>query len=883
MSFKEALSQEQANKRFALFEARNDNLHYDVFMKLAKGEAYSGRVRATFHLAEVGDMHIDTAAKSIEKLTINLKTVEPKRNDRFLSLPAEYLVKGENLLEIDFSNDYYNDGNGLHSYVDTDGKQYLYSTCEPYHCNKMLPCFDQPDLKATWSFRAAAPHDWIVVSNAREDKDTKVDPKEYLSEADLDQYKIWSFTKTLRFSTYLFCVVAGPYLEVKSSEKHRDVEMSCYCRESLYKFMKEQAEEIFEVTRVCMEFYEDFFGYKYPFGKYDQIFCPEYNMGAMENPGCVTFADSFIYKDVTTVQRRTYRSIVVTHELAHMWFGDLVTMKWWNDLWLNESFAEFISHFAMSHIQDKLKTIKFTDVWVEFLSGKGWGYREDQLETTHPINGDVHNTHDAESIFDGITYAKGSAVLKQLIALIGEKNFSNAMKTYFNKYEFGNTILQNFMDCMQENYKPLSPAYPASLDEWQKQWIQTAGLNELTPCWEPTDSNKVTITLKQTPVLPQHPTLRVHKMKIAFYGDGAELLEARDFVVPASESVTLTFEGPKRLRGILLNHDDEAFIKIRIDPQSTEFLKNNLKNIKGELSRTLIWRAFWDMLRDGMISSLDFIDIVSGTIEEEESEIIISDILSYASAAVLRFTPIKLRSLLAYKVFDLVYHLLLKTDPNDTNKVVSLRSYLISFARNPNHVDLVIEWFKGNVPALAKYPLGLDDKWSVVELAHEYKHVDLAFKKECYAKVQQEDNSDDAVKVGKTAEALLLGTAQRGEAWQSYLKQGKDSVHVTSASMSGFNSVHRLDELSHYHNEFFKVMLDVLRNESKEYASAFYGRLYPNGDDLECYIKKTAELIGAVDEKKEAWFLKKLRQSVDDLKRKQKTYVAVDKYLKNQC
>ena len=881
MAFKEALSQDQAKHRFSLFDVHHNSLHYDVFLKLAKGETYTGKVTATFHLASVGDLHIDTSAKSIDKLTVNSKVVEAKRNDRFLSVPKDELVKGINTVIIEFTHDYHNDGNGLHSFLDTDGKQYVYSSCEPYHCNKMLPCFDQPDLKATWKLTAAAPHDWIVINNAKHDKESKTEPKDHLTEADTEHYKIWSFQKTLSFSSYLFCVIAGPYLEVKSSENYKDVEMSLFCIESLYKFMKEQAEEIFEITRACLGFYEEFFGYPYPFGKYDQIFCPEYNAGAMENPGCITFTDSFIYKDATTVQRRTYRAVVIAHEQAHMWFGDLVTMKWWNDLWLNESFAEFISHFALAHVANKLKTIKLADVWVEFLSGKGWGYREDQLETTHPINGDVHNTHDAESIFDGITYSKGSAVLKQLIALIGEKNFSAAMKTYFNKYQFSNTILQNFMDCLQENYKPLDPSYPDSLDEWQKQWIQTAGLNELSAEWEPSNDSKVAITLTQAPVLSQHSTLRVHKMKIAFFGDDAELLEARDFVVPAKKTVTLHYEGTKKLRAILLNYDDEAFIKIRIDAHSTEFFKNNLRHVKEELSRTLIWRAYWDMLRDGLISSLEFVDIVSNALPEEHSYVIANDILSYTSAAILRFTPIKLRSLLSYRVFDLVYRQLLSTDHQDTNKVVSLREYLITFAENERHAELVLEWFKDAVPTLSKYPLGLDDKWSVVEIAHCHRKLDPTARKELYEQVRKEDPSEQAIKVGKTIEALVLEPSQRNEVWKNYLKQGKDSVHVSAASMNGFNSIYRLEELHDYHEEFFNVLLDVVRSESKEYASAFYRTLYPIGDRVDHYIKRTNDLIGKVDDKKEAWFLKKLKQSVDDLKRKQRTYEAVERYLKN--
>ena len=882
MGFKEPLTQEQAIQRFSLFEAPHNDLHYEVFFKFAKGDSYSGRITATFQLAKVGDLFFDAAVKSIDKVTVNSKTVEPKRNDRFLLIPPEALVQGKNEIAIEFTNDYRIDGKGLHSFIDTDGRQYLYSTCEPYHCNTMLPCFDQPDLKATWTLTAAAPNDWIVINNSRIDNEAKIEPKDYLSPEDQEHFKLWSFQKTLKFSSYLFCVAAGPYLEVKSPHKHRDVEMSCFCRQSLFKFLKEQADEFFEVSRVCMEFYEEFCGYPYPFGKYDHLFCPEHNVIAMENPGAVTFIDNFIFKDATTSQRRTVNSVVVTHELAHMWFGDLVTMKWWNDLWLNESFAEFMSHFANAYIKDKLKTIKFSDVWVEFLNTKGWGYTDDQLSTTHPISGVVRDTHEAEDIFDGVTYAKGASVLRQLIALIGEKNFSAGLKTYFNKYQFTNTVLQDFVDCMQENYKPLDPSYPESLDEWQKQWLQTAGMNELSLLWEPSDNLTETITLKQTAVLTQHPTLRVHKMKIGFFGEGAELLEVRDLVVPAKECVTLTFEGKQKLKGILLNYENEAFIKVRIDGNSAEFFKSNLKNMKDELSRALVWRAFWDMLRDGLMSSLEFVEIVNSTLADEPSDVIVNDVLSYTSAAVHHFTPIKLRSLLCYKVFDFIYYLLLKTDPQSTSRVVSLREHLIGFADSENHVELVLNWFKGAVPELGKYPLGLNDKWAIVELAYAQKTLDSETKRKFYAQVQQEDPSEQSVQVKRTIEALEVDSKQRSELWARFFKQGKDNVNVVAASMAGFNSLYNLEDLTDYHEDFFNVILKVLRSESREYVSTFYAKLYPNDEKFDHYIEKTTALMSEVDEKKEGWFLKILKQSIDNLKSNQKVYLAVERHLKNQ-
>ena len=779
MSFQGALTQDQAKHRFSLFETKQqDNLHYDVFLKLAKGDTYSGRVTATFHLAKIGDLFFDTSAKSIDKLIVNSKTVEPTRNDRFLLVAAEELVKGKNVVVIEFTNTYRNDSTGLQYYIDTDGRQYLFTYGEPYHCNKILPCFDQPDLKATWKLYAAVPHDWIVVTNTRIDIAAKTEPKDYLSSEDLEHFKIWTFQKTLRISTYLFCVVAGPYREVKSIEKYRDVEMSCFCRESLFKSMNEQAEELFEITRVCMGYFEELFGYPYQFDKYDQVFIADHP-GAMENPGCVIWSDDFIAEETPTIQSRTARAVYLTHELAHMWFGNLVTMKWWNDLWLNEAFAEFISHFAMAQINGKLKTIKFSDVWVEFFSEKTWGYSTDQLETTHPIRGDINDTHAAQNNYDGITYAKGAAVLRQFVSLIGEKNFSAGLKTYFRKHQFANTDLQDFIDCMQENYKPLDPSYPESLDEWQKQWLQTAGMNELSPLWEPSDNLTETITLKQTAVLAQHPTLRVHKMKIGFFGEGAELLEVKDFVVPAKECVTLTFEGKKKLKGVLINYEDEAFIKVRIDNISADFFKSNLKNIKDELSRILIWRAFSDMLRDGRMNTSEFIETVKRILAEEVSDVIINAVLSYTYDAITEFTPLKLRPSLNYKMFDLIYHLIISTAPENSDRVLTLRENLIHFAANKEHVDLLLKWLNNEAPALTKYPLGVNDKLRIIELAVAKKKLDLNTQSRLYAKVAQENPSKRSMKMNQATPALIIQPA-----WQGYPTLEKDPFRMTALGLT---------------------------------------------------------------------------------------------------
>lgn len=875
--YKEPLTKVQAEKRFALFSPEKGNLHYEVFLKLTREETYQGVLTATILLSAVSDdLFFDAALKTITKLTVNEKVVEAKDgsyahlfNDRFLSIPKEFQQVGKNVVKIEFDNNYVHDGNGLHSFVDTDKKHYVYSNFCPYHANKMIPCFDQPDLKGTWKLDVAAPAEWIAIANEPVDE-THQFSETYITKETLEKenLKYWSFQRTKPLSTYLFCLIAGPYLEIKSKETYNNIQMSLFCRESLHKYLVSQAEEIFEITRVCMAFYESFFGYPFPFTKYDQIFCPEFNWGAMENPGCVIFNDRLVFKDQTTEQRRTSRAITTTHELAHMWFGDLVTMKWWNDLWLNESFAEFISHFALNKIRGKLTHLNTSDVWLEYFRRKCRGYREDQQPTTHPINGEIPSTHQAETIFDGITYNKGAACLKQIIHLIGEENFSKSMGLYFNKFAFSNATLHDFISALQENYKPLNPSYPENLDIWQKAWIQTAGLNELVCDWNPkSDEKTLTLKLKQSAVLPIHPTIRVHKMKIAFFDDKCELIEVKDVVVPPTETFQLEVSTERKPAALLMNYDDEAFIKVRIDSHSTEVFKSNLKNIKQELNRTLIWKAFFDMVRDALLTSIDFIDIVANSIGDEPGDSLLNEIFEYAHSAIRNYTPAKIRGLLNFKMFEITQDLLLRTDLDRKNRVVTLKENLISFAGDHKHRVQIIDWFNGEHKHLNKYPLGINDKWSIIKIVYAQHDITNEQKKTYFERVKQEDPSDFSVHVERTVAHHLLSEKELEDVWKGFLQKGTESIKLIAASMSGFNRGQKI-----YADAFFDVVLDIFRTQPIEYSRVFYTNLFPCGDDLETYLERTKDLLKKVDTSKEAWLTRFLKESEDDLTRRIKAY-----------
>lgn len=404
-------------------------------------------------------------------------------------MPKQFLRTQNNQLLIDFSSSYARDGSGLHSFIDTDQKQYLYTQCEAYLCNRIFPNFDQPSLKAYLELTVKAPASWRVLSN-----------ENHSSQQTVGEEQIVTFPRTKLLPTYLFAIVAGPYAEVRGENTYRGIPMNLYCRESLLPHLEKHVTELmFEATNKSLEFYETFFRTPYPFNKVDQVFCAEYNWGAMENAALITYNDLLIPREEATPQKNTRLANVIAHELAHHWFGNLVTMRWWNDLWLNESFADFISHFCLSKFE--IKSRKCQDVWLTFNKRKEWGYSTDQLVTTHPIAGEVPNTEAADSIFDGITYAKGAASLRQLLALVGEEGFSLGLGAYFKEFAFRNATLADFIGHLDAQFTKQNLGF--TLRQWQEEWIQHAGLNIVQPTHFDTSdrSNKARLVVHQSAVL----------------------------------------------------------------------------------------------------------------------------------------------------------------------------------------------------------------------------------------------------------------------------------------------------------------------------------------------------------------------------------------------
>jgi len=437
------LTQEAAISRAKIIV--QDSIKYTLEVTTLLGKSFHGVSTVEFKTHNSDPVFLEYTGRKFTIESFNDKQVEKKDDSHeylrvkgYLWLPKEFLsTPGElNTIRISFENDYYNDGNGVHSYIDVDGKQYIYTQGEAHWANRIFPVFDQPDLKAPCTISVTAHKDWTVISNQ---------PVESKTDAALEGYQTWKFPKTLTLSSYLYTIIAGPFKEIKCTEEkwiYKGITQSIFCRETLYQYALKQQYDIFEFNSDAIRRYEELFGFDYPFLKADSIFCPEYTVGAMENPGAVTYTEHYLYKKEPTRDEITDRASTIIHELAHMWFGDTVTMKWWNDLWLNESFADFVNYIILGDMMGEM-SFPIANGWLMFNNRKNWGYRADQLKNTHAIASSVADTDAADSIFDGITYSKGAATMRQLFALIGRDNFSKSMKVYFHKFCFKNATLDD--------------------------------------------------------------------------------------------------------------------------------------------------------------------------------------------------------------------------------------------------------------------------------------------------------------------------------------------------------------------------------------------------------------------------------------------------------
>lgn len=744
------LTREEAQQRANVVTVGSYDITLDI---TGKGETFFSCTKIHFTAHEGSDTFIDLIAPKVRRITIN-----------GIDLPTTIYTDGRipitkinkyNEVIVEADCKYMNTGEGLHRFIDpVDQETYLYTQFEVADSRRVFAVFEQPDLKSSFTFHISAPKHWQVFSNSPTPEPSPV--IEGVENAD-NSYT-WHFSPTEHISSYLTAIVAGPYQGSTSyltSIDGRKIPLGVYCRASLAEHL--DADEIIDMTVKGFRFYEEEFSCPYPFRKYDQIFVPEFNAGAMENAGCVTIVEDYVFRSRPNQAIVERRAITVLHELAHMWFGDLVTMKWWNDLWLNESFAEFMSHLCAAD------ATRWTNAWVTFLtSEKSWGVRQDQLPSTHPIVSDVTNLEDVWINFDGITYAKGASVLKQLVAYVGRKNFMTGIANYFHKHAWGNTVLGDLLSDVQTTSG-------VDIHNWSNLWLETSGINLLRPQVH-VDEQNVIQKLEIIQELGNAPTIRPHCLGVAFY----ELSNGR-ITETFYEEVRITGEkveipevvGMQRPALVLLNAGDLAYAKIRLDAHSWNTALAYSDLLSDDLARNIVLSAAWDMCRDGEAPAREYIRLALRVLASENSPSAIRVLISNIITAASLYSCPENRQVLLENTGSA---LLTIADQADPGSEIQFQAALAAAKTVKRESDLhrVQGWLKGeNLPS--GFTLDTDARWQVIVALAAAGLVDDKLINDELAK----DNTSIGFEKALLAKAAIPTTAAKEEAFQKVMIEGK--------------------------------------------------------------------------------------------------------------
>ena len=756
--------------------------------------------------ATVPQTWIDLIADSVTSIELNDAAIDPAVAFDGARVALTGLAP-QNTLTIRAQCRYMNTGEGLHRFVDpVDDETYLYTQFESADARRMYACFEQPDLKATFTLTVTAPAHWKVVSNAP--TPTPV--------AAGDGIATWAFPTSARMSTYITALVAGPYHEVRDeyAGAFGTYPLGVYCRASLARYL--DADDILLITKQGFAFFEERFGVGYPFGKYDQLFVPEFNAGAMENAGCVTFLEDLIFRSRVTDTAYEQRANTILHEMAHMWFGDLVTMRWWDDLWLNESFAEWAAFWAASNCT------RFTDTWTNFSNQrKAWAYRQDQLPSTHPIAADMVDLDSVKVNFDGITYAKGASALKQLVTWVGEDRFLEGVRAYFGKHAWGNTELSDLLS-------ELEATSGRDLSQWTREWLQTPGVNLMRS--ESTLADDGTFSsftvLQEPPSAPEGiaPTLRSHRMRIGLYDLVDGRLDRRDSIeldVVGARTEVPALVGVRQPDLVLLNDEDLTFTKIRLDERSWQTAIAHLGTLSSSLARALIWGAAWDMTRDGEVATGDYLDLVIAGCEVETDIGAVQMALRQLRAAIDQYATPEHRPAYVQALATAMLRLARAAEAGSDHQLAFIRTFA-GVATSPEHLATVAALLDGteSLPGLA---IDTDLRWLLLQrlVATGVRAEDA---------VEAELASDDTA-TGRRQAAVAMASrptsVAKELAWADMLDRTDLPNAILESTIGGFVQADQVDLLRGYRDRYFAELPRVWRERTMETAQSITMGLYP--------------------------------------------------------
>nr|WP_204332219.1 aminopeptidase N [Geodermatophilus sabuli] len=700
---------------------------------------------------------IDLVAETVHSATLNGVAVDVGSYTEEGGLPLRGLA-ADNELVVVADCRYSNSGEGLHRFVDPeDGQVYLYTHFEPAEAKRVFACFDQPDLKAPYTVHVTAPFDWEVVSNTGGRR----------IEAGPAGSQLVHFEPTKRLSTYLLALIAGPYARVTDS--HEGIPLGLYCRASLVQHL--DPEELFRVTKQGFDFYHRVFDYPYPFDKYDQLFVPEFNAGAMENAGAVTILEDYVFRSKATRAKYERRAETILHELAHMWFGDLVTMRWWDDLWLNESFATYISTLCQA------EATEYTTAWTTFANTeKSWAYAQDQLPSTHPIAADMVDVAAVEVNFDGITYAKGASVLKQLVAYVGREEFLRGVQRYFRTHEYGNTTLADLLG-------PLSESSGRDLSAWAEQWLQTSQVNTLRPAYELTDDGRYAAFAIEQTAVPEHPFLRRHRLAVGLYSTGPDGLTRTHRVeldVDGERTAVPELVGHPAADLVLVNDDDLTYAKLRLDARSLTTLTASIGTLPDPLARALCWSAAWDMTRDAELAARDWVALVLAGVDAESEISVVQSLLARVQAALANYADPRWAETGWRALADKALAALEASAPGSDSQLQWSRTFA-GAARTEAHAAVLRGLLDGS-RTVEGLPVDTDARWA-------FLHGLVAIGAAGDADIDAEE-ARDATATGQrraaTARALRPTAESKEETWQRAFTDATLPNAVHEAMLQGF-------------------------------------------------------------------------------------------------
>ncbi|MBC2900994.1 aminopeptidase N [Streptomyces cupreus] len=831
------LTREEAQQRAQLLTVESYEIDLDL-SGAQEGGTYRSVTTVRFDAARTGaESFIDLVAPTVHEVTLNGDALDPDEVFKDSRIALRELLEGRNVLRVVADCAYTNTGEGLHRFVDpVDNQAYLYTQFEVPDARRVFASFEQPDLKATFQFTVKAPSGWTVVSNS-----PTPEPKD----------DIWVFEATPRISSYITALIVGPYHSVHSvyEKDGQSVPLGIYCRPSLAEFLDSDA--IFEVTRQGFDWFQEKFDYDYPFKKYDQLFVPEFNAGAMENAGAVTIRDQYVFRSKVTDAAYEMRAETILHELAHMWFGDLVTMEWWNDLWLNESFATYTSIACQAYAPES----RWPHAWTTFANSmKTWAYRQDQLPSTHPIMAEIRDLDDVLVNFDGITYAKGASVLKQLVAYVGRDEFFRGVQAYFKAHAYGNTRLSDLLGALEETSG-------RDLKAWSKAWLETAGINVLRPEIE-TDAQGLITSFairQEAPALPAgakgEPTLRPHRIAVGLYERDEETGKlVRDVGVPPAEGwgrVELDVDGEltavpqlvgrRRPAVVLLNDDDLSYAKVRLDEQSLAYVTEHLGDFESSLPRALCWASAWDMTRDAELATRDYLSLVLSGIGKESDIGVVQSLHRQVKLAIELYADPAGREALLTRWTDATLAHLRAAEAGGDHQLAWARAFAAT-ARTPEQLDLLEGLLDGS-QSIEGLAVDTELRWAFVQrlaAVGRFEETEIAGEYE-------RDKTAAGERHAATARAARPTPEAKAEAWSSVIDSDKLPNAVQEAVITGFVQTDQRELLAPYTDKYFEVLKAIWDTRSHEIAQQIVTGLYPTIQVSDETLTKTDTWLTSAD------------------------------------